>query len=329
MCRTSRRKTLIQEEYDFMMLPQLISLLFPSFEMKIMDQNIEILRNSRSQVSFNIYKASTYWIGIIRYLMFLVSYCLKKYELTLEEINTWNGLRQTLSCYNNYIYCQYGYKLGQVQKLQDCLSLPINIFFNMRNQCVLQIKSYTDGKFIIMDYSKYVLIQIIIHIQKITYMTQFLKFQQEQSEFASYYKQIALSYDIVLYVICENEIKKQVEQEMLKIKKTNPPRPHQPLSPLTKKQLIELTDQGRALKDAAKELGITYHQAKIAFNEYKRKSFSQQSDSSSATDFEYKVAGVAALRKLPIHFTIQCSIGKTVTSVKKLYNVIVLHPQNH
>jgi hypothetical protein len=35
--------------------------------------------------------------------------------------------------------------------------------------------------------------------------------------------------------------------------------------------LIDLLNKGVLLKDAAKQLSITYHEAKIAYNEYKRK----------------------------------------------------------
>ncbi|CAD8084616.1 unnamed protein product [Paramecium primaurelia] len=122
-----------------------------------------------------------------------------------------------------------------------------------------------------------------------------------------------------------DEIKKQVEMEMQKIKKVQPTRIHQPLNSQLKKDLIILINKGVQLKDAARELKITYHEAKIAYNEYRRKALSSQSETES-TILDIRTAGVSLLRVPPHHFIVQSVVENTITSVRKLYNVIVQNP---
>ncbi|CAD8098401.1 unnamed protein product [Paramecium sonneborni] len=122
-----------------------------------------------------------------------------------------------------------------------------------------------------------------------------------------------------------DEIKKQVEMEMQKIKKVQPSRIHQPLNCQQKRELMILINKGVQLKDAARELKITYHEAKIAYNEYRRKAVSNQSETESIIP-EVRTAGVSLLRVPPHHFVVQSRVENTITSVRKLYNVIVQNP---
>ncbi|CAD8201791.1 unnamed protein product [Paramecium pentaurelia] len=121
------------------------------------------------------------------------------------------------------------------------------------------------------------------------------------------------------------EIKKQVEVEMKKIKKTSPSVVKKPLNLEQKKELIDLTNQGIQLKDAAKQLQMGYHEAKITLNEYKRKALSTQSETESAV-YNVRFAGVSNLKQYPRHFILQSSVNNKLVSVRRLYNIVVQNP---
>ncbi|CAD8194127.1 unnamed protein product [Paramecium octaurelia] len=121
-----------------------------------------------------------------------------------------------------------------------------------------------------------------------------------------------------------NEIKKQVDIEMKKIKKV--PVSKKTIPPSQKKELVEMVNQGVLLKDAAKKLNLNYHEAKVAYNEQKRKSISTQSETESAV-YSVRTAGVAALKWFPRHFLLQQSVNSNLVSVRRLYNILVLNPK--
>lgn len=60
-------------------------------------------------------------------------------------------------------------------------------------------------------------------------------------------------------------------------------------------------NKGVLLKDAAKQLSITYHEAKIAHNEHRRKLVSASSETES-TVYTVRSAGVSALKVFPRRF---------------------------
>ncbi|CAD8125511.1 unnamed protein product [Paramecium sonneborni] len=118
------------------------------------------------------------------------------------------------------------------------------------------------------------------------------------------------------------EIKKQVEIEMKKIKKISSSVVKKPLNDEQKKELIELTNQGVELKEAAKQLKVGYHEAKICKNEWKRKTLSIQSETESAM-YNIRAAGVNSLKEYPRHFVLKCSVNNKLISVRRLYNRVV------
>ncbi|CAK91033.1 unnamed protein product (macronuclear) [Paramecium tetraurelia] len=121
-----------------------------------------------------------------------------------------------------------------------------------------------------------------------------------------------------------NEIKKQVDIEMKKIKKV--PVSKKTIPSQQKKELVDMVNQGVLLKDAAKKLNLNYHEAKVAYNEQKRKSMSTQSETESAV-YSVRTAGVTALKWFPRHFLLQQSVNNNLVSVRRLYNVLVLNPK--
>ncbi|CAD8202732.1 unnamed protein product [Paramecium pentaurelia] len=121
-----------------------------------------------------------------------------------------------------------------------------------------------------------------------------------------------------------NEIKKQVEIEMKKIKKV--PASNKTIPSEQKKELVDMLSQGVQLKEAAKKLNLTYHEAKIAYNEQKRKSMNTQSETESAV-YNIRTAGVSALKWFPRHFLLQQSVNNNLVSVRRLYNILVLNPK--
>ncbi|CAD8127370.1 unnamed protein product [Paramecium sonneborni] len=121
-----------------------------------------------------------------------------------------------------------------------------------------------------------------------------------------------------------SEIKKQVEIEMKKIKKV--PIPNKTITSSLKRELIDLLNQGMLLKDAAKKLNLTYHEAKIAYNQQKRRSMNNQSETES-TVYSLRTAGVNTLKEFPKHFFLQQSVNNSLVSVRRLFNILVLNPK--
>ncbi|CAD8211910.1 unnamed protein product [Paramecium pentaurelia] len=121
-----------------------------------------------------------------------------------------------------------------------------------------------------------------------------------------------------------SEIKKQVEIEMKKIKTV--PVSNKTITCQQKKELVDLVNQGILLKDAAKQLNLTYHEAKIVYNEQKRKSMNTQSETESAV-YNMRTAGVGDLKVFPRHFLLQQRVNNTLVSVRRLFNILVLNPK--